>query len=317
MPTQNKKLFLQEYIGLGNRLETLALAFAIQAEHGHQILLDWPELDALVIKGTTVKSPGFWGRLGALRLREVSPETFAGLGRYKKILLRTYLGPDNRLTPVYRQTIEKICIRRPIAEEIQAIFAPLEQRAVIGVHIRRGDYPLNDPDTYDTNSARHPAVPLWWYEQAMASLLKQHKDAVFYLSFSGQGSEFNQLRKNFDIIQAHSRSPYVLKDTGHNAEYHPVVDLFSLACCSILLATPLSSFSHYAANLLGPKTVCLVPPLRVTRTDWAMARIDLPGKRLIQWTLACRSGSDHRLVKLDCAGFEGTPPSTVWLPVSD
>lgn len=317
MTAPNRKLFLQEYIGLANRLESLALAFAIQAAHGHQVLLDWPELDALVIKGTTTQAPGFWGRLGALRLRECSPETFNRLDENDKILLRTYLGPEDKLTPVYHQAIERICIRRPIAEEIRAVFAPVTHRPVIGVHIRRGDYPLGNPDTYDGNSSRHPAVPLWWYEQAMASLLKHHPDAVFYLSFSGQGAEFDPLRRNFDIVQAHSRSPYGRQGTGHDAEFHPVVDLFSLACCSVLLATPLSSFSHYAANLLGPKTVCLLPPLHVKRTDWAIARVDLPGKRLIHWSDACRSGCDHRFVKSDWAGVEAAPPNTLWLPISE
>jgi hypothetical protein len=316
MISGHRKLFLQEYIGLANRLESLALAFAIQRAHGHEVFLDWRELDALAVEGTGTRSPGFFGRLGALRLRQCPPEKFNRLGEHRKILLRTYLGPDDKLDAEHPQTIERLQIRPQIAGEIRLVFAPLTQRPVVGVHIRRGDYPLGDPEQYDTNSTKHPAVPLWWYEQAMGALVKRHKNAAFYLSFSGNGNEFMRLRQNFDIVQARSRNPYEREGTGHHAEMHPVVDLFSLSCCSVLLATPLSSFSHYAANVLGPPTVSLFPPLRVKRTDWAAVRMDSRGGRLIQWTEACRSGREHRALPPDLAGVEASPPHLAWLPVA-
>jgi len=311
-----RKLFLQEYIGLANRLESLTLAFAIQSAHGHDVLLDWPELDALAVEGTGSRAPGFFGRLGALRLRECPPETFNRLGESRKILLRTYLGPDEKLDPLFKPTTERIRIRRHIVEEVRSVFASTGNRPVIGVHIRRGDYPLGDPDLYDTHSTKHPAVPLWWYERTLASLLEQHKDVAFYLSYSGDGAEFEPLRRNFDIVQARSRSPYGRKGTGHHAELHPVVDLFALASCSVLLATPLSSFSHYAANVLGPVTACLVPPLRLTRERWEVMRLDMPGRRLIHWTQACRSGREHHSVPQNWVGVEPSPPTTKWLPIA-
>ena len=40
-----RRIYLQNFIGLCNRLEALALAFALRAAHGHEIRLDWPELD--------------------------------------------------------------------------------------------------------------------------------------------------------------------------------------------------------------------------------------------------------------------------------
>ncbi|MBI3881382.1 MAG: hypothetical protein HY301_15130 [Verrucomicrobia bacterium] len=311
-----RKLFLQEYIGLANRLESLTLAFAIRCAHGHQVFLDWPELDALVIEGVPTRAPGPLGRLGALRLRECPPEVFARLGEHRKILLRTYLGPDDLLNPLYLPTLERIRIRPHIAEEIRGVFAPVANRPVVGVHIRRGDYPLGDPDEYDTNSTKHPAVPLWWYEQAMAALVKRHGDAVFYLSFSGQGAEFESLRKNFDLIQARTRSPYGRVGTGHHAELHPVVDLFALACCPVVLGTPLSSFSHYAAHLLGPASACLLPPVQVKRNAWAASRLDLRGQRLPVWSAACRSGKLHELLSADLREVPAAPARTSWLPVA-
>ena len=37
-------LFIEEFVGIANRLETLPLAFALQQEFGHDIVLDWREL---------------------------------------------------------------------------------------------------------------------------------------------------------------------------------------------------------------------------------------------------------------------------------
>ena len=316
MSSPRRSLFLQEYIGLGNRLESLVLAFAIQRAHGHEVFLDWPELDALAVEGTKTGAPGLLGRLGALRLRECTPEIFEGLGEHRKIILRTYLGPADKLDPLFQPTLTRIRLQRQVAEEIRAIFAPFAGRPVIGVHIRRGDYSPPDSDEYDTNSVKHPAVPLWWYEQAMGALSKRNKDAVFYLSFSGTGAEFEQLRRNFDVVQARSRSPYGREGTGHHSDMHPVVDLFALACCPVLLATPLASFSHYAAHLLGPATDCVLPPVRVKRSAWAACRLAFRGQQLQRWVEVCRSGERHELLSSSLAEVEARPAQTDWLPVA-
>lgn len=315
MTSNRRKLFLQEYIGLCNRLESLTLAYAIQQAHGHEVLLDWAELDSLVVRGAIRGAPGFWGRLGALRLRESSRESFDELRQFRKILLRTFLGPSEKLDPLYRETIGRIPIRPAIASEIRAIFKPLQVRPVIGVHIRRGDYPMENPDEYDTNSTRHPAVPLWWYERTMAALQKYHREAAFYLSSSGSGTECDDLRRNFDVVQARSRSPYRRNGSGHHAEMHPVVDLFALACCSVLLPTPLSSFSFIAGNLLGPQATNILPPLRVSRNDWAAVQMDGADGRLVDWTEACRSGGRHCPLWPDLKGVAARPANTDWLPV--
>ncbi len=40
-----KKLFISNYVGLASRFETLAMAFMIKDYFGHEIILDWPDLD--------------------------------------------------------------------------------------------------------------------------------------------------------------------------------------------------------------------------------------------------------------------------------
>ncbi|MFZ2393476.1 MAG: hypothetical protein WBI05_04060 [Rhodoferax sp.] len=51
------KLYIDEFVGVSNRFETLPLAFAIQKEYGHQIILDWHELDSFAVSGTTRDNP--------------------------------------------------------------------------------------------------------------------------------------------------------------------------------------------------------------------------------------------------------------------
>jgi hypothetical protein len=71
-----------------------------------------------------------------------------------------------------------------------------------------------------------------------------------------------------------------------------VVDLFALACCTTLIATPTSSFSHWAANVLGPRSRVILPPPRTTRANpqWGVA--ELTGSVVLDWRDAAARG--HR-----------------------
>ena len=312
-----RRLFLQEYFGLCNRFAALQLAFAIEKAHGHEVILDWRELDAITIAGTRAGAPGPLGRLGAFRLRDCTSATFRQLGGHRKILLRTYSGPPELLEPVLRSTIDRIGIRQVIAESIRGVFASLRGRPVVGVHIRRGDFPLLGGDSYDALSGKHPAVPLWWYERAMDALVRREPATAFYLSCSGDGREFDALTRNFEVVACAVPSPYGRREAGHESAAHPIVDLFSLACCPVMLATPLSSFSHYAVNLLGPPGWCLVPPMRVHRSDWAACRVALGGRCHEDWTRACRSGDLHERLGDGLLEVPMGPVSLDWLPVVD
>ena len=47
------KLYIDDFVGVTNRLETLPLAFGFKKAYGRRIILDWPELgDALKIEDT-------------------------------------------------------------------------------------------------------------------------------------------------------------------------------------------------------------------------------------------------------------------------
>lgn len=313
-----KRLYIEEYIGLANRLETLNLAFAIQQQHGHEVWLDWPELDALQVTGTRAGKPGWWRRYRAMRVRQCSAAQFAALADQSTILLRTYLGgPDEMLDALFPATLARVRIRRWVAEELRGIFAAAAGRPVVGVHIRRGDFALAAPDRFDAIGQRHPAVPLWWYEHAMTQLLARDRRTMFYVSASGTGDELRQLSERFPTITARSRDSYHQPGTDHVSQFHPVVDLFALACCSIVLGTPVSSFTHYAANLLGPTGCCLLPALQCDRDAPQVCRIEARGARHASWSSWCRSGERHVLLASDLHDVALLPPRLDWLPEVD
>lgn len=316
MPRRDRRLTIEEYIGLANRLETLNLAFAIEQAYGHEVWLDWPELDALVIAGTQSGKPGWLARYRALRLRDCSEQVFATLDRHAHILLRTYLGPDAVLEPLYATTLARIGIRSWVARELEAIFGVARDRPVVGVHVRRGDYPLAADDRYDATGHKHPAVPLWWYEHTMQALSLRDPSTMFYLSCSGDDADVRGLRERFPTLEARTPDSYHGRGAGHRAQFHPVVDLFALACCATVLATPLSSFSHYAANLLGPRSICLLPATRMERSQPRVCRLDASGKRHVHWTAWCRTGEHHVALSDQLSEVPLAPAATHWLPVA-
>lgn len=285
-----RRIYLQDFIGLSNRLEALALAFALRAAHGHEIHLDWPELDALSVADTRRGGPGLWGRIGAVRIRQCSPELFAQLKQQRKIILRGLLGPEAELQAVYPILAGKLRIAPALRAAIQATFAELGPHPVVGIHVRRGDFTEGDPERYDAIARRHPAVPLWWYEHAMERILARSPETRFLLCCTGDPSLLAHWRKRFHLVEVPAVSPYTHKGADHASVRHPVADLFALACCPVLLATPVSSFSHWAANVLGGPTVCLTPPLQTQRSAPTMCRVDVGGKVLPHWLAAGRKG---------------------------
>ena len=89
-----------------------------------------------------------------------------------------------------------------------------------------------------------------------------------------------------------------------------MVDLFGLACCTTLVAAPTSSFSHWAANALGPRTRTILPPPKTTRGDprWGVA--DLHGGAVLDWRDAAERGAG---VAMGAALPAPTPPVSDWL----
>jgi hypothetical protein len=285
------KLFIDEFVGISNRLETLPLAFAIRKAYGHEIILDWHELDSFSVDDTRQGRVRLAARIGALRVRNCDANLFAALGG-KKIILRSLDGPPEKLDPIYLDVAAKIHLNQYLAAAIRAAFEPLQQRPLVGVHIRNGDYQLADEAMYRVKGLEWPAVPVWWYERTMAAILIQRPDACFFLSSTGDPDTYTALHRNFDVITLQIDSPYRYKGPDHESRVNPVADLFALACCPVLLATPISGFSHWAANALGGPTTCIVPLEGATPDNPSMGVVNLYGSRLPRWRAAGREGTD-------------------------
>jgi hypothetical protein len=107
-------------------------------------------------------------------------------------------------------------------------------------------------------------------------------------------------------------SHYDYKGDDHRSTINPVADLFALACCPTLLATPISGYSHWAANALGAPTTCIVPIPGATRADPKAGRIDMYGARMPRWRAAGRTGSDTQ--PLDIGTLDLNKPAHLdWL----
>jgi hypothetical protein len=307
------KLYINEFVGISNRLETLPLAFAIRKAYGHEIILDWRELDSFSVDETRRGTVRILARLGAERVRECDAARFATL-RDKKIILRSLDGPADLLDPIYLEVAAKIHLAPALAEGIRTFFSQVGNRPMVGVQIRHGDFTVVDESSYNVSGAEWPAVPVWWYEKAMASVVRKEKNACFFLASTGDPATFEALHRNFDILTLDLRSPYGYKNsTDHYSAVNPVADLFALACCPVVLATPISGYSHWAANVLGTPATCIVPLPGATPDEPTMGVLRLYGKRLPVWREAGRSGSAAR-VSGDLEGVDLTMgPVTDWL----
>jgi len=294
-------LYIDEFVGISNRLETLPLAFAIRKAYGHDIILDWRELDSFSVADTRRGKVRIMARLGAERIRECDAARFATL-RNKKIILRSLDGPSELLDPIYLEVAAKVRLAPMLAEGVRAFFARVGNRPMVGVQVRHGDFTIVDENRYDVCGAEWPAVPLWWYEKAMAAVCRKEKDPCFFLSCTGNPDSYATLHRNFDVLTLDLRSPYGYKDaTDHYSAVNPVADLFALACCPVILATPISGYSHWAANVLGGPATCIVPLPGATPDAPAMGVLQLYGKRLPAWRTAGRGGRAERV----SGGLEG------------
>ena len=281
-----QKVYIDDCLGLCNRLEALVLARAIHRSFGHEIVLGWPELDVLRVEGTSRGRPGLWGRCGAARVRSCSPELFQGLAARRNILLRGFGGPEDKMAGVYEEAASCLGLCAPFAEGVAAALRKIGPRPLVGVHLRRGDFPLVSEEVFDLHQTLLSAVPLWWHEAVMRAIVRRQPRVCFLLCHNGAADAVAQLKREFDVVEVPFRNPYH-RPAGHQSPRHPVADLFALACCPVILATPVSSFSHYAANVLGPASTCLLPPPRMNRAAPAVVRIRVHQRLLRHWVEAC------------------------------
>lgn len=289
-----KRVFITEYVGLSTRLEALAMAFMISDYFGHEVCLDWNELDALHVVGAQERGRGLLGRLNSLKLMGDASDGFARAHRHANVNVRTHHGPRHLLQKYYLPTAQRVKLRPDLIGVIRDTFSRYANRPLVGVHIRRGDFPLIKPDVFDVNAFVWPAVPDWWYEHVMAQIQQAVPDVAFFVSCSGSLDAFPNLQKNFDIFDLPTESSYEYnhhRKAGHASARHPAADLFALGCCDTLVGSPCSTFTHYAANMLGRPTQILVPPAHpVFQAAPEFCQVSLHGHGAADWYAACRTG---------------------------
>jgi hypothetical protein len=120
--------------------------------------------------------------------------------------------------------------------------------------------------------------------------------------------------QDFETVTLKVGSHYHYKGDAHGSKVNPVADLFALACCPLILATPLSGYSHWAANALGPPSNCIVPLPGATRDDPRRALVRMYGARLPRWRATARNGVASLPLSADFSGLDlGRPADTGWL----
>lgn len=312
-----KRVWITEYVGLSTRLEALTVAFLIHQRWGHDICLDWHELDALRVEGTERRARGPLARLDSIKLREYAPQAFERAGRHHNVVLRTHEGPREALAPLYLPTARRVRLRQDLVEAIRAAFAPRAGRPVVGVHVRRGDFPLVSTERFDVNAADWPAVPDWWYAHVMQAIRAAVPDVAFCITCTGSLADYPWLQ-GFDVFDVPAAFTYHYKGPDHASARHAVSDLWALACCPLIVGTPCSTFTHYAADLLGEPSTVLVPPSSpIARDAPEFRRLDLWGQGAHDYYAACRTG--RRLEPV--TDIEALPvrrgARADWIPVAD
>ncbi len=248
------KVFIGNYTGICNHLETVILAFAVRERFGHEIWLDWPELDAFAIDSTHVGAKKFYHRFNGVKYPGNDEAAFETLGRYRHVDLRGLYGaPPALLDPQLPHVTRSLRLNRGLAAQIKDFFAGI-QRPVVGVHIRRGDF-LVDPE----RKRRHAATSDMQLSFALERISRRFPDTVFFLSYTGKVTDYNFLLDRFNCVTLPIPTPYSHHGAPQASETHPIADLFALACCPSIVVTPRSSFSHWAANCLGSPSISLVP----------------------------------------------------------
>lgn len=312
MCNREKRIYISNCSGLGNRLETLVLAAMIEYYFGHVIFLDWPEKESLRIAGTRIGGIPPWDRLVSKKVRDFDAIQLEKLDRTDVINLRGTYGPRDLQKRFLLPTAARLKPHPLIGRTIREALAPYGNRPAVGVHIRHGDFNVAG-DNYDVNATRHPIPALWWYEYVMDAYKRWFPDIYFILGYCGHTSVLDGLKARFDVVSLPSAFEYKSLLPGHFSEGHPVVDLFAIACCTTIIATPTSSFSHWATNILGPQSSCVLPPPLMERDNPTFNVGNLSGCVLLDWRDAAESGYKMNLVHNHNVIPLPTAPKTDWL----
>jgi hypothetical protein len=255
-----------------------------------------------------------WHRLNSIKLRDCDAATFQSLGRFRNIALRGLTGaPVEEVARAAKRVAGDLRLDPSLAQAVRTLFAPAQQagRPVVGVHLRRGDFQGADAPIYDTTQ-KYPAVPDWWFRWAMTELRTAQPDTLFLIVGTGDPTALPWLA-DFDCLFVREPSRYSYKGPTHASVADPAAELFALASCAAILATPASSFSHWAANILGsPAHVFLPRPM--TRQD-APEMVQLATKCSVfaEWVGATRTRPSVDSAQVHDTRAWAFPPRTDWI----
>jgi hypothetical protein len=308
------KLFISDFTGLCNRLEALAFAYVIRDHYGHEIVLDWPELASFRVEGTRRGPLRPWHRLNSIKLRDCDAATFQSLGRYRNIVLRGLTGaPVPEVARAALKVAGDLRLAPHLARAVHELFLPAQKanRNVVGVHLRRGDFQGADSPVYDTTQ-KYPAVPDWWFRWAMEQLRATRPGTIFYIAGTGDPSALPWLA-DFDCLHLRTPSPYRYKGPTHASATDPAAELFALACCPALLATPASSFSHWAANILGSPSQVFFPPPMTRQESPGMVQLNKRCQVFAEWVAATRTAPEKIPARLHDEPTWAKQPETAWI----
>ncbi|MEG3637852.1 hypothetical protein [Magnetococcus sp. PR-3] len=293
-----KRIVSSNYTGLCNRLEGLVLCFACEDQFGHQVCIDWPEMDMLEIEGARTWRYNPIDKWMGLKIRDPSAELYHQLGKHRVLIQRGTVGGDPDVLDRYlRPAMDRVRLKAAGRARLRELFAHAGDAVVVGVHIRRGDFQQGDPSRYDIHATRHPQVPLWWYQHAMAQMKKRYGQVAFFLSHNNLSSEEEALlRQEFQVLPSLATGSFNAGG-GHASASNPVLDLFALATTPVVIATPMSSFSHYAANVLGPASLAIQPLPVMSQEKPGFGMSTLYNQRVPAWFDSLRDGGNFQPIE--------------------
>jgi len=210
---------------------------------------------------------------------------FAELGKHAVLIFRgMYGGPTDSLDRLFLPTMRRLRLHPRLRRHVIRRAHEYPGRPFVGVHVRRGDFRTSSQDVYDHSAGRNQTIPFWWYEHVMEELQRGLDAPVFYLSHNGlTAQEVGSLKARFTVITGTETGTFGHDGDGHCSEVNPVEDLFSLACCPIIIGTPRSTFTHVPAHGLGAPSKVIVPPSKTRRDDPRYLVGSFWGRRVPFW----------------------------------
>ena len=261
--------------GLSNRLRTHFSAHAYALHNHRQLVIDWSivqalgaryrdlfEMDGFYEMDTSLYHRTKWkmARYRTIRfnsdysglLRDISDLPVPQVGNTlfgEAFCPWAYDNGGSILGPYKDQVIASAKPIEVIQETINQLKAPLMGRRTLGMHIRRGDFVLSNPDQ---------SVRVDFYECLIDKLTQSDPNLQIFLSTDDHEFVEPFVSGNVHIQKKKERTvdsvPYEVfaydnkcnRDTVQGA-HEAVADLYTLSGCDVILGTNSSSFSKMAA----------------------------------------------------------------------